>query len=165
MPISLTLFENDSILLNNIFNKELLINFLDFWRIDNYPDSNRTKQYIFENANDNTEQLCENFFLQCRRKEQAYKSRSLVFYIPSACHHRPIFLSLRKLKSSSMYIRDKTIYADYQIKRKKPEIQIRFEFFHAKRKIRIQNKGWKPCFRLSRNWLYLKVIGKENTSS
>ena len=146
MPISLTLFENDSILLNNIFNKELLINFLDFWRIDNYPDSNRTKQYIFENANDNTEQLCENFFLQCRRKEQAYKSRSLVFYIPSACHHRPIFLSLRKLKSSSMYIRDKTIYADYQIKRKNLKYKYDLNFFMQKEKSEFKTKAGSLVF-------------------
>ena len=34
LPISLTLFKNDLILLNRILNNGLPINFLDFWTID-----------------------------------------------------------------------------------------------------------------------------------
>ena len=42
LPVSLTLFKNDLILLNNILNNKLPINFFNFWTIYNSPDSNRT---------------------------------------------------------------------------------------------------------------------------
>ena len=51
-------------------------------------------------------------------KEQPYNSRPLVFYIPSPWHHKLIFLSLRKLKNSNMYIKEFMNYADYQNERK-----------------------------------------------
>ena len=93
-------------------------------------------------------ELKENTVSDCFRlgKEQAYKSRSLVFYIPSACHHRPIFLSLRKLKSSSMYIRDKTIYADYQIKRKNLKYKYDLNFFMQKEKSEFKTKAGSLVF-------------------
>ena len=47
-------------------------------------------------------------------KKQPYKSRSLVSYIPSPCYHTLIFLSLRKLKNSNMYIKEFMSYPDYQ---------------------------------------------------
>ena len=37
LPISLTLFKNDLILLNKILNNGLPVNFLDFWTIDKGP--------------------------------------------------------------------------------------------------------------------------------
>ena len=52
-------------------------------------------------------------------KEQPYKSKPLVVYIPSSWHHKRIlFWSLRKLKNSSIYIKELMNYADYQNERK-----------------------------------------------
>ena len=47
VPISLKLFKNDFILLNNILNNDVPINFLNVRTIDNGPDSNRTGNKTF----------------------------------------------------------------------------------------------------------------------
>ena len=47
LPISLTLFKNDLILLNKVLNNELLKNFFNFWTIDKGPESNRTGNKTF----------------------------------------------------------------------------------------------------------------------
>ena len=47
LQISLTLFTKDLILPNNIPNNEVPINFLNFWTIDNGPDSKRTGNKTF----------------------------------------------------------------------------------------------------------------------
>ena len=60
LPISLTLFKNDIILLNNILNNELPINFLNFWKIG--PDSNSTGNKTFSRMPMITRsKLCKNF--------------------------------------------------------------------------------------------------------
>ena len=56
-------------------------------------------------------------------KEQPNKSRPLVFYIPSPWHHKLIFLSLRKLNNSNMYIKE---FTDYQNERK--ILKYRYDF-------------------------------------
>ena len=47
LPISLTLFKNDLILLNKVLNNELLKIFFNFWTIDKGPESNRTGNKTF----------------------------------------------------------------------------------------------------------------------
>ena len=63
LPISLTVFKNELILLNKILNNELPINVLDFWTVDKGPESHRTGNKTFlRMPMKPRSKLCENFF-------------------------------------------------------------------------------------------------------
>ena len=63
LPISLTLFKNDLILLNNILKNELPIIFFCFWTFDMGPESKRTRNKTFLFLPMITRsKFCENFF-------------------------------------------------------------------------------------------------------
>ena len=57
------LFKNDLILLNNILNNKLPMNFSVFWTIDRSSDTNRTKNKMFLRMQTITRsKICEIFF-------------------------------------------------------------------------------------------------------
>ena len=84
LPISLALFENDLVLLNNILDNEWRINFLEFWTIDKGPDSNRTGNKTFLRMPMITRRkLCENFFyVVAEMSNTLARSNSLPGYDP-----------------------------------------------------------------------------------
>ena len=65
-------------------------------------------------------------------KEQPDESRPLIFYIP--WHHKFIFLSLRKLKKSKMYIKELMSYADAYYQNERKILKYRYDLSSLKQK-------------------------------
>ena len=81
LQLSLTLFKNDLVLLNNILKNELSINFFDFWTIDNGPDSNRTGNKTFLRMPIKTRsKFCESFHRVAETSNTFARLNSLLGY-------------------------------------------------------------------------------------